>query len=90
MKGKKKEILKDDYIDLLKDLSSLLEAARKSAVRSVNAIMAVIYWHIGRSIVVYEQQGKKRGNRSPTRGGPRFHWIFSRRYPGFNASIETS
>ncbi len=60
MKRKKTEIVKDDYKVLLKDLSALLEAARESSARSVNTIMSVTYWHVGRRIVEHEQGGKKR------------------------------
>lgn len=60
MKRKKTEIVKDDYKDLLKDVSALLEAARKGAARSVNTIMAVTYWHVGKRIVTHEQRGKER------------------------------
>ncbi|WP_239520986.1 DUF1016 N-terminal domain-containing protein, partial [Klebsiella pneumoniae] len=38
----------------------LLDAARQTAARSVNALMTASYWEIGRRIVEAEQQGKRR------------------------------
>ena len=60
MKKKGLEIVADDYNVLLKDVSTLLEAGRKGAARSVNTIMAVTYWHVGKRIVEHEQGGRKR------------------------------
>jgi hypothetical protein len=48
------------YSALVKDLGGLLESARRAAVRTVNAIMTVTYWEIGRRIVEFEQRGEKR------------------------------
>ena len=48
------------YPALVKDLSGLLEAARRSYARAVNAIMTATYWEIGRRIVEFEQGGEKR------------------------------
>jgi len=48
------------YSALVKDLGGLLESARRAAVRTVNAIMTVTYWEIGRPIVEFEQRGEKR------------------------------
>jgi predicted nuclease of restriction endonuclease-like (RecB) superfamily len=50
------------YLGLVQDLSGLLEAARRSSVRAVNAVMTATYWEIGRRIVVFEQGGEKRAN----------------------------
>ena len=41
-------------------IAELLEAARRNAVRTVNALMTATYWEIGRRIVEFEQQGKDR------------------------------
>jgi len=60
VKKKGSEIVADDYKGLLKDVSTLLEAGRKGAARSVNTIMAVTYWHVGKRIVEHEQGGRKR------------------------------
>ena len=46
------------YKDLLSGISTLLEEARRSAARSVNTILTVTYWEVGRRIVEFEQKGK--------------------------------
>ncbi len=48
------------YPALIKDLSGLLETARRASARAVNALMTATYWEIGRRIVEYEQGGEKR------------------------------
>jgi predicted nuclease of restriction endonuclease-like (RecB) superfamily len=48
------------YNSVLGDISSVIDAARRSAARSVNCIMTAAYWLIGRRIVEYEQKGEKR------------------------------
>ena len=48
------------YPALVKDLSGLLEAARRGSARAVNALMTATYWEIGRRIVEFEQRGAKR------------------------------
>jgi predicted nuclease of restriction endonuclease-like (RecB) superfamily len=48
------------YPDLVRDLSTLLESARGSAARAVNAVMTATYWEIGRRIVEHEQGGRSR------------------------------
>ncbi len=62
MKKRRSEIVTDNYKDLLKDVSTLLEAGRKGAARSVNTIMAVTYWHVGKRIIRDEQAGKRRAH----------------------------
>lgn len=47
-----------DYAELVAGIVDLLETARRSAVRSVNSIMTVTYWEIGRRIVQTEQAGE--------------------------------
>ncbi len=42
---------------MLADVVGLVDAARRGAVRSVNAIMTATYWAIGRRIVEQEQHG---------------------------------
>ncbi len=49
----------EHYDSILGDISNVIEAARRSAARSVNCIMTVAYWLIGRLIVS--------GNRKDTR-----------------------
>ena len=48
------------YLGLVQDLSGLLEAARRSSARAVNAVMTFTYWEVGRRIVEFEQGGEKR------------------------------
>ena len=48
------------YKQFSDSICKLLENARRSAGRAVNAILTVSYWEIGRRIVEYEQKGKKR------------------------------
>jgi predicted nuclease of restriction endonuclease-like (RecB) superfamily len=49
-----------DYGAVLADVVGLVDAARRGAVRSVNAIMTATYWAIGRRIVEQEQHGSAR------------------------------
>lgn len=49
-----------DYRGLIGDIASLLEAARRTSARAVNALMTATYWEIGRRIVEFEQGGRKR------------------------------
>ncbi|MFC1895725.1 YhcG family protein [Thermodesulfobacteriota bacterium] len=48
------------YDSILGDISDVIDAARRSAARSVNCIMTAAYWLIGRRIVEFEQSGEKR------------------------------
>ncbi|AFL75362.1 Protein of unknown function (DUF1016) [Thiocystis violascens DSM 198] len=48
------------YAGLQGDIIRLLESARRSAARSVNALMTASYWEIGRRIVEFEQGGTER------------------------------
>jgi predicted nuclease of restriction endonuclease-like (RecB) superfamily len=49
-----------EYERLVSDISDLLERARRTAARSVNNILTVTYWEIGRRIVEHEQGGQPR------------------------------
>lgn len=49
-----------DYSAVHGDIVALLEAARRDAARSVNALMTASYWEIGRCIVEFEQGGQTR------------------------------
>jgi predicted nuclease of restriction endonuclease-like (RecB) superfamily len=49
-----------DYAAVHADIVALLEAARRAAARSVNAMMTACYWEIGRRIVTFEQGGQTR------------------------------
>ena len=48
------------YGDIHTGIVELLEAARRAAARSVNALMTVSYWEIGHRIVEFEQGGTER------------------------------
>jgi predicted nuclease of restriction endonuclease-like (RecB) superfamily len=52
----------DGYTGIHGDIVALLEAARRAAARSVNALMTASYWEIGRRIVEYEQGGQERAD----------------------------
>ncbi len=56
----KASIAKNDYEGLLAEFVSLLETARHTSARTVNAIMTATYWQIGRRIVEVDQAGKGR------------------------------
>jgi predicted nuclease of restriction endonuclease-like (RecB) superfamily len=51
-----------EYETLLLEVSRLLERARQSAGRAVNAVMTAAYWQIGQRIVEQEQQGSTRAS----------------------------
>jgi len=53
-------LIPDNYNSLIGSIRSLVETARHSAARSVNALMTATYWEIGRRIVEFEQGGSKR------------------------------
>jgi hypothetical protein len=48
------------YAGIHGGIVALLEAARRAAARSVNALMTASYWEIGRRIVEAEQGGQER------------------------------
>ena len=48
------------YCDIQTDIVILLENDRRTAARSVNALMTASYWEIGRRIVEFEQGGEDR------------------------------
>ena len=48
------------YEAVFGDVSKIIDAARESATRSVNAAMTAAYWLIGRRIVEFEQSGEDR------------------------------
>jgi len=49
-----------EYDGLLGEVVVLLESARRTAARAVNAAMTATYWEIGRRIVEVEQRGRER------------------------------
>jgi uncharacterized protein DUF1016 len=46
-----------EYGGLIGGIAELLEAARRTAARTINALMTATYWEIGRRIVELEQKG---------------------------------
>jgi len=48
------------YSELVGDISTVLESARKSTARSINKLLTTAYWIIGRRIVEFEYQGMDR------------------------------
>ena len=50
----------NNYNSLIKDISSILETARRTSARAVNTILTATYWEVGRRIVEYEQHGSER------------------------------
>ena len=48
------------YQAVFGDVSKIIDAARESAARSVNAAMTAAYWLIGHRIVEFEQSGEER------------------------------
>ena len=60
-KQKKTEIIPDlHYAAILGEISKVIDAARRSAARSVNFIITAAYWLIGREIVLELQGGDER------------------------------
>ncbi|WP_213309116.1 PDDEXK nuclease domain-containing protein [Paraburkholderia sacchari] len=53
-------IAPDDYAGLHREVVSVVESARRTAARNVNAVMTAAYWEIGRRIVGREQGGQAR------------------------------
>lgn len=50
------------YDGLLSSVSELLEQARRTSARAVNAVMTATYWEVGRRIIEFEQQGQIRAD----------------------------
>lgn len=48
------------YQSIVGDISKIVDAAKRSATRSVNAVMTATYWLIGKHIVEFEQARKER------------------------------
>jgi predicted nuclease of restriction endonuclease-like (RecB) superfamily len=54
--------LEAQYDSVFHRVAGVVDAARQSAARSVNAFMTAAYWMIGRHVVEFEQQGKQRAD----------------------------
>lgn len=50
------------YLSVLDDIAGIINDARRSATRSVNAVMTAAYWLIGRHVVEFEQDGQERAD----------------------------
>jgi len=48
------------YDTVFGDIANVIDAARRSATRSINSIMTAAYWMIGKRIVETEQRGERR------------------------------
>ena len=49
-----------EYASLVVGITELLETARRTSARTVNAILTSTYWEIGHRVVEFEQKGQKR------------------------------
>ena len=58
--GSDNDLLVEEYDEILSEVASILEEARRAAARSVNALMTATYWAIGWRIVECEQGGETR------------------------------
>ncbi len=58
----KKFVKAGDYGGLLLSVSELLEQARRTSARVVNAVITATYWEVGRRIVEFEQGGQNRAD----------------------------
>ena len=52
----------DPYAVIFAEVVGLLEEARRTSARAVNAVMTATYWQIGRRIVEAEQHGADRAD----------------------------
>jgi hypothetical protein len=52
--NKNQKTLISSYEAMLSGVAGLLEEARRTSARTVNAIMTATYWEVGRRIVEYE------------------------------------
>ena len=55
-------INKSDYNSLFDRVSTLIEKARRKAVKQINTIIVQTYWEIGRLIVEEEQKGEEKAD----------------------------
>jgi predicted nuclease of restriction endonuclease-like (RecB) superfamily len=60
MTKNKIKVIKTDYSSLVKNISNILDAARKNTTRAVNVILTATYWEIGKRIIEFEQIGEER------------------------------
>lgn len=55
-----KEVMNQNYTDLVFQIGSALEEGRKKAIQNVNSILVETYWNIGHYIVQFEQNGSEK------------------------------
>lgn len=55
-----KQLNDKDYKNLIDDIGALISNAHQKIAASVNSLMVETYWHIGKYIVEYEQNGNQR------------------------------
>lgn len=60
VKGEAMDLHDPRLQSILQEVSAIISAARRSAARSVNALMTASYWLIGHRIVEFEQSGDER------------------------------
>lgn len=56
------KIIKNKYSELLSNIGSTLQKARENAFKAINVELVYANWEIGKYIVEFEQQGKKRAD----------------------------
>ena len=54
------ELTAADYSAVHTEIVALLDAARRTTARAVNALLTAVYWEIGRRIVEFQQGGQER------------------------------
>lgn len=64
MKNKEIDIIANEltYVNLFKDIKSIIEESKKLVARNVNTIMLQTNWNIGRKIVLEEQNDAEKSN----------------------------
>jgi hypothetical protein len=60
MSEKKAQVQRHGYAELLSGIIAVLEQGRRSAARSVNAVLTATYWLVGQRLILHEQQGSER------------------------------
>ena len=58
--SEKSAALEERYQSVFDGVAELIDTARRSAARSVNAVMTAAYWLVRRYIVEFEQAGDER------------------------------
>ena len=49
-----------DYNQILKDINSIISTGLNAAYSATNRAIVLTYWHIGKRIIIQEQNGKER------------------------------